>query len=64
VDNVVLGCKGAFQAYLEDPGLDGMNAHGNQKFIAKYLEYFILIFFLKGEVVKELLVTFPFPPFK
>jgi hypothetical protein len=25
VDNVVLGCKGAFQAYLEDPGPDGMN---------------------------------------
>jgi hypothetical protein len=45
VDNVVLGCKGAFQAYLEDPGSDGMNAHGNQKFRAKYLEYFILIFF-------------------
>jgi len=45
VDNVVLGGKGAFQAYLEDPGPDGMNAHGNQKFRAKSLQYFIFIFF-------------------
>jgi hypothetical protein len=35
VDNVVLGCEGAFQAYLEGPGPDGMNANGNQKFRAK-----------------------------
>jgi hypothetical protein len=53
VDNVVLGCEGAFQAYLEDPGADGMNANGNQKFRAKYLEYFILTFVLKGEVVRS-----------
>jgi len=44
VDNVVLGCKGAFQAYLEDPGPDGMNECPWQPKVQSQI--FTVLFFL------------------